>query len=179
MSWLYFLFCCVGQCKRSYDANWTHNKKHCPNLVPTKKEAKKYKLPTYNVTVALITHPHIPAQHYTSLIDYWTRFHLGYIESDIPRLVIRFEDMLFHGEAVIQAVAKCAGLPLLHPYEYVTEPAKQYQRVNTSFLTAVQQYTVDATRLKGLRGNDKSYLRRTLNRTLLQLLHYPGIPDYQ
>jgi hypothetical protein len=120
----------------------------------------------------------IELEHYPSLAEFWSDYYREYLDVNAPRLMIRFEDMLFHGKAVMQAVAKCAGYDPLDAYTYVTEPAKLYQNQTSSFLTAVQQYTVDYARLAGFRASDIFYLQDTINSTLLQMLHYPGVSKY-
>ena len=47
--------------------------------------------------------------YYESLVDLWSRWHGEYYEAKWPRLLVRFEDLLFEPRAVAGAVCDCLG----------------------------------------------------------------------
>ena len=47
--------------------------------------------------------------YYDNLVDLWSRWHGEYYEAQWPRLLVRFEDLLFEPRAVAGAVCDCLG----------------------------------------------------------------------
>ena len=47
--------------------------------------------------------------NYTSLVQVWNSFYQQYIDATFPRLIIRFEDTLFHLPEILHAIQQCAG----------------------------------------------------------------------
>ena len=103
-----------SMCRHSYAASWPHNKDHCPNLIASEDDIKKLpglrkrygnikskdveKLVPITIKYSKenkIFHDHLSFGHYYSewYNDYW--------EADYPRLMVRFEDLLFHGEEYV------------------------------------------------------------------------------
>jgi hypothetical protein len=46
------------------------------------------------------------------------------MNADIPRIMVRFEDTLFHPEAVMHKIKQCAGIQGDLPFKYVVDPTK-------------------------------------------------------
>ena len=109
---------------------------------------------------------------YDSLVDMWSEWNRLYLDADYPRLIIRFEDTLFHAEQVMQAIHDCVGVPTNHSYEYLLNAAKDHGR-SSSFVQALQKYGTDEGRLDGLSRDDLEYARTALDPKLMHLLHYP------
>src|SRR6476469_1372466 len=51
-----------------------------------------------------------PEVYDDGLIGLWNEWNREYLDASIPRLIVRFEDTLFHAEKVFQAVSECAGI---------------------------------------------------------------------
>ena len=47
--------------------------------------------------------------YYDNLPDFWVRWHDEYVNTTHPRLVVRFEDLLFDSEKTISTVCACVG----------------------------------------------------------------------
>ena len=59
------------------------------------------------------------------LIGLWNEWNREYMEAKTPRLIVRFEDTLFHAEKVFKAVAECAGIEPAHAkFERMVASAK-------------------------------------------------------
>jgi hypothetical protein len=188
------------QCKMSYDAEWMqvpHG--HCPNLVPIpadwdtplrRKPLNEAPLDTYQVTVRQNS-PRDPGQEivdtYDSLADMWTEFHKEYDNADFPRLMVRFEDLLFHRETVLSQIAQCIAPPSSslsrnhqhHPntvWKYRLHSVKEHGPLSKfDLVSGVIQYGTSRGRYAGMADEDVRYAARALDRKLLQKFHYhPG-----
>jgi hypothetical protein len=115
-------------------------------------------------------------QKHNSLAELWSTFYREYFNAEYPRLIIRFEDTLFHGADVVKAIAHCAGLPPPKKYDFVVDPAKTHGR-SSGYVTAMQQYRSEQVRLQGFTTHDLMYAQKTLDKGLRQALHYPSIPN--
>jgi len=107
-----------SMCRHPYQLKWAHNNKHhCPNLIPNHHDLniKNNLDPTIPIpiNVKLATNNHYDSWHetrrYDSLTEMWNEWYGQYYSDPLPRLIIRFEDLLFHTESVITQVCKCAG----------------------------------------------------------------------
>jgi hypothetical protein len=118
---------------------------------------------------------------YPSLADWWSAWISEYVNdsSGAPRLLIRFEDLLFHAEYVMSQIIECAHgstismnssssdstadgtslLSLLKPYDYKLTKAKTHGR-STDFLGAIFQYArQDTKRSGGMTAQDLVFAR--------------------
>jgi hypothetical protein len=164
-----------SMCKASYAANWLRGSRgHCPNLVPSPKErqfGRLYQvLETYEVNVTRAYE-----EHYKSLADMWSVWYKQWIDTTIPSLVIRFEDIIFHTEEVMQTIMDCIGHSIDKPLKYQVEATKRDVHP-TDFFAALVKYGRAAGREGGMRYDDKLYARTALDPNLLQLFHYKHIP---
>lgn len=110
-----------SMCKQGYGARWSHNpKKHCPNLVPNDFDRSKYKhlLNASSVPVWMGPSPQV-GPSWPSLVHYWNAWYQSYVHADFPRLLIRFEDTLFHGQKVMKLVCECGGGELVSPNNHI------------------------------------------------------------
>lgn len=203
----------------NYDAEWMlvpH--RHCPNLVsipkdwdtPIRKRPSNDTMQTYKVTVHH-THQKSPQQRdsiaddeYDSLADMWSEYYNGYYHADFPRLIIRFEDMLFHRDYVMSQIAKCISSPeessLLHDrthssiyssaihapssharqWKYRIRNVKDHDEGHSSssfrLVSAVIQYGTSRGRYAGMADEDLRYAAKALDATLMKKLHYKAGP---
>jgi hypothetical protein len=148
---------------------------HCPNLVPSWKD-RKYKgidsLKTFEVTVQAKEDDIRLSRRYDSLTDLWTKWNRQYLDADYPRLIIRFEDTLFHAEKVIKMVSECAGLPVATPFKYRLQAGKEHGN-STDFVSAMAKYGTSRGRYAGgLTPKDLKHARKTLDPELMSIFHY-------
>jgi hypothetical protein len=147
---------------------------HCPNLVPSWKDKKYHgieRLKTFNVTVRAKEDDSRFTSHYDSLTDLWTKWNRQYFDADYPRLIIRFEDTLFHAEKVMKLVGQCAGLPTATPFKYRLAAGKDHGN-STDFVTAMAKYGTSNGRYAGLIPKDLKHARITLDPELMSIFHY-------
>jgi hypothetical protein len=118
---------------------------------------------------------------YPSLADWWSEWIAAYVDSPTPRLLIRFEDLLFHAEYVMAQIIECAhgsldsgtdmsfaasqssssalSSGLLKPYDYKLTKAKTHGR-STDFIGAILKYARhDTKRSGGMTAQDLAFAR--------------------
>ena len=184
-----------SMCQTSYGVKWKHTKKHCPNLTPddgddddddnNNNATGKHNNNNYNKSVPVVTkystgrgkNPVRFQWHHESLVHLWNDFYEEYYYLSLqqhqqqPRIVVRFEDMLFHGPRLLEKLATCLQLPI-RKFEYITETSKQHHGSGTTLLSALVRYGSTQGRTKGMNQRDLEYARQHLNGDLLQRFHY-------
>lgn len=154
-----------AMCKKEYFVKWKWSR-HCPNLVDEKTGAP--------VPVEVKPPPLLgkSSTTYASLADLWSVWNREYLEASYPRLIIRFEDYLFHGKQVLEQIVQCAGItPRVQHYQYHVEPAKKHGAA-TDFVTAIIKYGTDRSRSRGYDLPDLEYARQNLDPGLMRIFHY-------
>eukprot|EP00978_Attheya_sp_CCMP212_P045863 scaffold363778_cov42-Attheya_sp.AAC.1 len=101
-----------SMCRNKYSARWPHAPEHCPNLVPNQVD---YKLnPRLHASESVPVNVRYSKENVTkheSLVHLWNDWYSDYyypVES-FPRLMVRFEDLLFHPQETISQVCQCVG----------------------------------------------------------------------
>jgi hypothetical protein len=101
-------------CESPYSLEWQRNKTHCPNLVEERPLLfpSSSNLPTKGSQVRIRWGPtgnYI--RTWPSLVEMYNEWYNEYVINtyNISRLIIRFEDLLFHTEEVIDTIRKCVG----------------------------------------------------------------------
>lgn len=180
----------ASMCKTNYDATWIRVFRHCPNLVPNpqdwqgplhRSQTMLSKLKTYSVAVDRYN------SHYESLADMWTQWHLEYwnrrSSKKTPTLFVRYEDFVFHREAVMSEIAKRVHGTTIVTTETTTTTTVKY-RMNsakmhgssTNFVAAVIQYGTPRGRYHGMSTEDLRYAAKALDPQLLRMFHYLAVP---
>lgn len=171
-----------SMCRHSYAANWNHSKTHCPNLVTHESELF-HKLVGYHhanhtnrVTV------HYKPQNRTfhdSLVGLWNDWYGDYKAiTHYPRLMIRYEDLLFHLQEVVTKVCHCGGGKIIHANGTVSiqsdsaKGSKGAHEGANGLLSAVMQYGNSETRVKGFSVGDLEYAETMLRSDLMEEFGY-------
>jgi hypothetical protein len=169
-------------CRHPYGAHWIHENDHCPNLVPNEfdyellaideKEAAINDV-TMNVTV---TYAEFKRQH-ASLVEFWNDWYKSYAEASFPRLIVRFEDVVFHPKQITKTVCECAGgqLDPDRPFHFIVDSAKKgaaHGTEKTSYVDALIKYGTEEGRYKGFDADDLEYAREHLDPDLMRLFGY-------
>ena len=173
-----------SMCRHAYGANWHHDDKHCPNLVPNQVEidqgwilldnADGSKNNTIPVSVKYVEF----TRYHTSLVDFWNSWYQEYTEASFPKLIVRFEDLVFHPKQVTQAVCECAGGEMnQQPFHYIVDSAKKgdgaHGKERTSYVDALVKYGTEKGRYKGMTGEDLRFAKRYLDPALMEMFGYP------
>jgi hypothetical protein len=157
----------VSMCKNPYGAKWKKSD-HCPNLVVDANSNAAAPVTTKygfkNVPLFQI--------HYDSVVHLWNTYYQEYLDSSTPRLLVRFEDVLFHGPAVLEEIANCVGLPVPTQFQNYLAKSKHHGSGGTDFGTAILKYSSTVGRAGQMTQDDKEFARQHLNETLLRMFHY-------
>lgn len=152
-------------CRHPYGAVWDHDESHCPNLINAPVE----------IQYAALT------QHHDSLVQFWNEWYRDYIVADFPRLIVRFEDVIFHPKEITQAVCECAGGTLKkRGFRYVVESAKvgdAHGTDKTSYTDALIKYGRETGRYKGMQSEDLEYAKQNLDPKLMEWFSYRYPPQ--
>ena len=133
---------------------------------------------TFKVRVLHAQAPSKKEQFYDSLADFWTEWYQQYRKAIFPRLIVRFEDTLFHAETIMEKIGECVGRPIQKPYKYFLEAAKSHGD-SIDLEAALFKYGTDRGRLSSLTCSDLEYAQKALDPELMRMFHYqqPEIYD--
>ena len=179
-------------CRHSYEARWRHVPEHCPNLVPNEVDKKlnrrmKVGVGTIPIRVKFAT-KHIGKEPmpnpknktfvtYDSLVDMWNTWYNQYLNATFPRLMVRFEDLIFHAEETISQICTCGGGTMKRQFRYVEDSAKGQggpHQGSAGFLASLVTYGNKTLRMEGILTDrrDIEYAREHLDRSLMELFSY-------
>jgi hypothetical protein len=142
-----------SMCHHNYGARWFHSTDHCPNLVPNKWDTS-YRAGPNPGTIPVRIKYDFGWREWDSLAHLWTNWYQQYHkEADYPRILVRYEDMIFYPKEVTRQLCEvCAGGTLRKDFSYQVDSAKQgpgHGDVRTSWITAIIRYGSDRWRLRG------------------------------
>ena len=168
-----------SMCRHHYEARWSHNSQHCPNLVPTtSREAMQLgSAETFKVRVKFNPTPKM----YDSLVHLWSEWYQDWIDAEFPRLMVRFEDLVFHTESVITQTCHCAGGNMYPgPFKYIQDSAKgETQRVHkggNGLVKSILKYGFPEKRTTSYEVKDLEYAEDHLKRSIMEMFHYSTPP---
>jgi hypothetical protein len=174
-----------SMCRHQYQAFWSHDKdEHCPNLIPNAKDKALFPILRKKKVVPLEVHyPEFVRQH-DSLAHFWNDWYNEYMKATFPRVIVRFEDLIFHAKEVTMAVCECAGGEMKEQdFMYIVDSAKKglgahgKQSQRTSFIEAIIRYGKDKGRLSGMSPEDIEFARKSLDRDLVEFFGYLDPPQ--
>jgi hypothetical protein len=114
--------------------------------------------------------------HFSSLAHLWTEWHQEYLAAGFPRVVIRYEDMVFHPQKVMRTLTDCVGLSLKKPFQINVEASKQHG-MSAGRKEAMANVVQRKAHFAGMMEKDLEIARVGLDQKLITSLHYPTIPD--
>ena len=118
----------TSMCRHTYSAYWYHTREHCPNLVWNNSDLEAFPEVHSSPGDAVPVHIRYTNQnitHHKSLANLWNDYYSGYINADFPLVIIRFEDLLFRAEGVVNEVCKCAGGQMREKFTFIADSAKK------------------------------------------------------
>jgi len=101
--------------------------------------------------------------------------YLQYLKADYPRLMIRFEDVLYRQEDVIRKIRECIGADTNKSFVFRTSSPK-WHGDPTDFVRALEKYATESLRCRGLNNDDRRYASEHLDPQLMRIFHYRPIP---
>jgi hypothetical protein len=158
-------------CRQPYLVRWPHSTKHCPNLVPDDSELGGDSIP---VSIPSMT----GSKEWPSLAYVWNDYYRDYLQTDTPRLMVRFEDLLFRPKAVLEIVKECAGAAWQDEtaFYYVVDGSKwEHVRFNgpqSNLISAMIKHGNPTRRTRNMTEADLQYAGSVLDEELLRLFHY-------
>ena len=183
-----------SMCRHEYGADWRHSSDHCPNLVPNAVDealnAQRHPndpnnrpivTPTGGVPVA-VQYKEFRVEHDT-LVGFWNDWYNEYVNVSWPRLIVRFEDLVFYPQEVTKTVCECAGGELNpnQPFKFIVESAKHgaaaHGKERTTYIDALVKYGTEKGRYKGFEDPDLEYARQHLSPKLLEIFQYKQAPS--
>mmetsp|Transcript_16719 Transcript_16719/g.31675 ORF Transcript_16719/g.31675 Transcript_16719/m.31675 type:complete len:422 (-) Transcript_16719:833-2098(-) len=175
-----------SMCRHSYAAHWFHDpQQHCPNLVPNHVDIGHRGIDKESKTVPVnVAYQSDRVSHYDSLIGVWNEWYGDYLKVDeFPRLMIRFEDILFHLDKVITQVCHCGGGKLINHENGIhlkSESVKKggSHQGSSGLLSAIIRYGSDKHRLDGMTKEDIEYATSNVNADLMKSFGY-NYPDHR
>ena len=172
-----------SMCKHPYSAKWDHNQRlKCPHLA-TK--------PEHPVPLTIKYAMNRTDQH-TSLAHLWNDWYGDYyhhndnhnaslrsLSSKYPRLMVRFEDLVFHSYNVTVQVCHCVGGEIRsdRPFQYIQDTAKEgpgHGKDRTDMLEAWIRYSQPVEPF--LPKFDNLYAQNHLDPQLMDVFHYQHPP---
>lgn len=171
-----------SMCRHPYQMLWQHDPDHCPNLVPNEIEVQHKMVSSINdfpdgIPVSVTYRVDSYFTHHSSMAGLWNDWYSAYNDAtDYPRLMVRFEDLLFRPESVIGDVCKCAGGNLKGKFQVIQNSAKPKHAGSSDLETAVRRYGDKQKRIEKFTQRDIDAARTFLNVDLMNKFGYkiPG-----
>jgi len=181
----------ASMCRHPYETRWRHTQDHCPNLVPNKRDrGREPGKGTMKIKVKFATQ-HIGDEpipdrknktfiEYNSLVELWNVWYNDWHDASFPRLMVRFEDLLFHAEETVSQVCACGGGTMRPIFRYEESSAKGQSGPHAGsagFLASLVTYGNSTLRMEGILtdGRDVEYARQHLDKELMDIFGYAPI----
>jgi hypothetical protein len=168
-----------SMCRHSYSANWYHDPQHCPNLVPNERDIGKRGITMANKSVPVnIAFKGDQLEHYDSLLHLWNDWYGNYLDvQEVPRLIIRFEDLLFHLEEIVTEICHCVGGTVINSKKGIhlqSGAAKkgEFHSGSNGLLSAISRYGSKKHRLDTMTEDDIQYANKNVGSELMKTFHY-------
>jgi hypothetical protein len=168
-----------SMCTQGYGARWDHADKHCPNLVPNDYDKRRFKrLRNASSVPVWMGQSMKEGVVWDSLAHLWNDWYESYHNVDYPRLMIRFEDFLFHGKEVMETVCKCGGAQQQPSrFAYLVDKAKwNHKHAQNNMVSAMVKYGTDGRRYNNMTREDLGFAHKALNRDLIKAFGYQAHP---
>lgn len=161
----------TSMCRHSYSTNWLHSPNHCPNLVVLDKDAiLKKTIGEGNPVPVNVHYTDDNITHHESLVGLWNDYYSGwYMDASFPRVIVRFEDLLFHAEEVITEVCHCGGGEMTENFTYIAESAKtgDVHAGALGLIQSISRYGNSTLRFEPYTHDDLEYATNELDVDLL------------
>jgi len=184
-------------CRNPYDVTWPHSyPDNCPNLVAkhthffgeegNKGNDSNNHVNRNNDGIAVeVRRSKDSITHHESLAHLWNDWYSEYYDpiESFPRIMVRYEDLLFHTQEVISKVCTtCMGGTI--PYKKVkllptSAKLASAHKSRTGLLEAMIHYGSAKRRLEGFTRDDVIFANQHLNTDLMTTFGYPLAPSKQ
>lgn len=173
-----------SMCDHPYAAHWPHSKqRRCPNLIGNKQDKHRHR------GKPIPAHIHYSREFlakFPSLAHIWKEYYSQYNVASYPRLIVRYEDMIFQPQQIMKEVCECAGGKMKgKKFSFRVDNAKtgrgHGKQEKNGLLSAIVKNGDSARRVKGLTSEDLRYADTALGADLMRPFHYerPSIGKIQ
>jgi hypothetical protein len=170
-------------CESPYTLEWNKSKSHCPTLI---EEATGVQQEPSGFPVRIRWGRDF-IRKWPSLAHLWSDWYREYVDAkDLPRIMVRFEDLLFHTEAVVEEIRDCVGATWIdeEQFHYAAAPAKTHPyfaryKAPSSLVSAMIKYGQDdsgSSRTGSMTAADLEYAAESLDADLVKQFHYQQRP---
>lgn len=169
-----------SMCKSPYAAIWKHRKFHCPNLIYSKVDHHRYNqlpqfsnpdIPSFEVTVDFDDTTYENSVKFDSLADLWSQWYKLYFDATYPRLIVRYEDLVFQPAKVLKEIATCVDAKVRPRLIFQLNTSKQHGS-GTDFLKAISKTANAKVRLFNMTEEDFDFATKHLDSNLMTLFQY-------
>jgi len=163
-----------SMCRHPYSAFWKRSS-NCPNLVPKAYNMKFVEGPSgVNVKVQYAD----KERKYTSLAHLWNEWYADWVDVKFPRIIIRYEDLLFHPETVLEKICTCAGGLMNDKFTFVGKSAKEggSHLGSSGLVKALTTYASSTMRLQPFEDPDIEYALSNIRTDIMDDFHY-SVPE--
>lgn len=156
-----------SMCNHTYAIYWKHSRERCPNLIE-----RGTPIP------AKIRYTKSMTDEFPSLAHIWSEYYSQYLKADYPRLIVRYEDMLFHPKRIMKQVCDCVeGQFVEKEFSLKVDNAKfgpghGVQKADQGLLNSLKKNTDTSRRVNGLTREDLVYAATAFDTDLTTLFHY-------
>jgi len=169
-----------SMCRHPYAAVWNHTDTHCPNLVPNSEDTIEFPEQSMQSLVPVTIQYSNSEPFYTnhdSLAHFFNEWYQLYYHADFPRIMVRFEDLLFYGEHITRSLCDCVGGEARHPtFQHISDSAKlgtaAHGKHKTDLVGALVKYGNIVHRLDQMSTADIQVMRETLDPDLMSFFAY-------
>mmetsp|Transcript_12160 Transcript_12160/g.28869 ORF Transcript_12160/g.28869 Transcript_12160/m.28869 type:complete len:476 (+) Transcript_12160:97-1524(+) len=159
-----------SMCRHKYTARWEgfQEKDHCPNFL--RSDLNMFvKYNGFN-------------RGYESLMHLWNDWYNEYKNIDVPFLLVRFEDLVFHPAETVTKVCECGGgRRVSKDFRYIVTSAKKGKDAHgavplrTGFVDAIVKYGDLKSRYKGFATDDLQYVSSHVDNGLMEMMQYSAV----
>jgi len=167
----------ASMCRHKYACKWNNSGKHCPGLVPMTPYEKGFH-PGANSLPVRLRYISTNTTYYDSLVHLWNSWYTDWLQiKDFPKLIIRYEDLLFNLESVITTVCTCAGGKMRETFKTEDGSAKNMPGMamhsgSSGLKDALLRYSNDTIRKHGYWKEDIDFAKLHLDETLMNTFGY-------
>jgi hypothetical protein len=174
-----------SMCRINYGAHWYSDmRRHCPNLLPDEQDLLRFS-PYLKENKAVDVHVKYSDfwKHHTSLAHFWNDWYREYMNVKFSRIIVRYEDLLFHTRNVTEQVCRCAGGTIFtgDDFKFIVDTAKKgasaHGNRRTGFVDALIKYGKPDKRGAKFADRDLEYARANLDPEMMTIFGYRHPPS--
>lgn len=165
-----------SMCRHHYQTNWIHSSEHCPNVVPNDADRRLKGFKEENGAIPVrVRYNETYFTSHSSLVGLWNDWYTAYHRAKFPRLIVRYEDLLFRPEEMTRKICTCGGGKMKKKFKYIVQSSKGdsgVHKASSGLVQAISRYGNATVRLANFIKEDLEYAKEELSQNLMQSFHY-------